>query len=188
MNTWPFSGNLIAMAMEKTEGIPQEEARKKIWMKDSRGLIVKGRPEGGISHHKEPFAHEHAPMKELGDIVKELKPSVLIGAAAVGGVFTKEIIEDMSSFNKQPIIFALSNPTSKAECTAEQAYDYSEGRAVFASGSPFPTYEKNGLLRVPGQGNNAYIFPGKYQLNHLLCCFYRVFHLKVHYFDRILKD
>jgi len=153
-------GNLIAMAMEKTEGIPQEEARKKIWMKDSRGLIVKGRPEGGISHHKEPFAHEHAPMKELGDIVKELKPSVLIGAAAVGGVFTKEIIEDMSSFNKQPIIFALSNPTSKAECTAEQAYDYSEGRAVFASGSPFPTYEKNGLLRVPGQGNNAYIFPG----------------------------
>merc|ERR1719232_1576513 len=153
-------GNLIAMAMEKTEGIPQEEARKKIWMKDSRGLIVKGRPEGGISHHKEPFAHEHAPMKELGDIVKELKPSVLIGAAAVGGVFTKEIIEDMSAFNKQPIIFALSNPTSKAECTAEQAYDYSEGRAVFASGSPFPTYEKNGLLRVPGQGNNAYIFPG----------------------------
>ena len=163
MNTWPFSGNLIAMAMEKTEGIPQEEARKKIWMKDSRGLIVKGRPEGGISHHKEPFAHEHAPMKELGDIVKELKPSVLIGAAAVGGVFTKEIIEDMSAFNKQPIIFALSNPTSKAECTAEQAYDYSEGRAVFASGSPFPTYEKNGLLRVPGQGNNAYIFPGTYQ-------------------------
>merc|ERR1712029_1125976 len=117
-------------------------------------------PRGWYLSSQRAFAHEHAPMKELGDIVKELKPSVLIGAAAVGGVFTKEIIEDMSAFNKQPIIFALSNPTSKAECTAEQAYDYSEGRAVFASGSPFPTYEKNGLLRVPGQGNNAYIFPG----------------------------
>jgi len=153
-------GHLIAMAMVKNEGIPEEEALKKIWMKDSRGLIVKDRPAGGLTEHKMPFAHPHEPMKELGDIVKELKPSVLIGAAAVSGVFTKEIIEDMAAFNKRPVIFALSNPTSKAECTAEQAYDYSEGRAVFASGSPFPTYEKNGLKFVPGQGNNAYIFPG----------------------------
>jgi len=129
-------------------------------MKDSRGLIVKDRPEGGISEHKAPFAHDHAPMKELGDIVKELKPSVLIGAAAIGGVFTQEIIEDMAAFNEKPIIFALSNPTSKAECTAEQAYNHSNGRAVFASGSPFPTHEMNGKIYEPGQGNNAYIFPG----------------------------
>lgn len=151
---------LIAMAMEKNEGVPREEALKKIWMKDSKGLIVKDRPEGGISHHKAPFAHPHAPMKELADIVKEIRPTALIGAAAVGGVFTKEIIEDMSAFNEKPIIFALSNPTDKAECTAEQAYKYSNGKAVFASGSPFPTYEMNGQTYEPGQGNNAYIFPG----------------------------
>ena len=121
---------------------------------------MKDRPEGGISEHKAPFAHEHAPMKELGDIVKTLKPTVLIGAAAVPGVFTPDIIRDMATFNKNPVIFALSNPTSKAECTAEQAYVHSEGRAVFASGSPFPKYEGFGRSFEPGQGNNAYIFPG----------------------------
>ena len=105
-------------------------------------------------------AHPHAPMKELNEIVKEIKPTCLIGAAAIGGVFTQEIIEDMASFNEQPIIFALSNPTDKAECTAEQAYKFSKGKAVFASGSPFPTYEMNGQIYEPGQGNNAYIFPG----------------------------
>merc|ERR1719499_2622665 len=118
------------------------------------------RPDGGISHHKAPFAHEHEPMKELGDIVKKLKPTVLIGAAAVPNVFTPEIIKEMAVINKQPVIFALSNPTSKAECTAEEAYVHSEGRAVFASGSPFPTYHGFGKTYEPGQGNNAYIFPG----------------------------
>jgi len=152
--------NLIAMAMEKREGIPFEEALKHIWLKDSRGLIVKDRSAGGISEHKAPFAHEHAEMKELGDIVKEIKPTVLIGAAAVPRVFTPEIIKDMATFNDQPVIFALSNPTSQAECTAEEAYVHSDGRAVFASGSPFPTFTGFGKTYEPGQGNNAYIFPG----------------------------
>merc|ERR1719367_2319506 len=107
-----------------------------------------------------PFAHPHAPMGELADIVRTLKPTVLIGAAAVPNVFTPEIIRQMASFNTNPVIFALSNPTSKAECTAEQAYVHSEGRAVFASGSPFPTYHGFGKTYEPGQGNNAYIFPG----------------------------
>ena len=79
-------------------------------------------------------------MKELGDIVKAIKPTCLIGAAGVARVFTTEIIQDMATFNEQPIIFALSNPTSLAECTAEEAYTHSQGRAVFASGSPFPTF------------------------------------------------
>ena len=138
--------NLLALAMEKREGVPFEEGIKKIWMKDSRGLIVKGRASGGITEHKAPFAHKHAEMSELGDMMKKLKPTCLIGAASVAGVFTDEIIRDMASFNKQPIIFALSNPTSKAECTAEEAYTYSEGRALFASGSPFPTFEGFGKV------------------------------------------
>merc|ERR1719384_1798210 len=151
---------LLAMAMEKREGVPFEQAIKRVWLKDSKGLIVKNRAEGGISDHKAPFAHEHEPMKDLGDIVKTLKPTVLIGAAAVPNVFTPEIIRDMATFNTNPVIFALSNPTSKAECTAEQAYTHSEGRAVFASGSPFPKFEGFGRSYEPGQGNNAYIFPG----------------------------
>merc|ERR1712010_102476 len=151
---------LLAMAMEKREGIPFEQALKKLWLKDSRGLIVKNRSKGGITEHKAPFAHEHAEINELGDIVKELKPTVLIGAAGVPRVFTEEIIKDMAEFNEAPIIFALSNPTSMAECTAEEAYVHSGGRAVFASGSPFPTFHGFGKTYEPGQGNNAYIFPG----------------------------
>ena len=106
--------------MEKREGVPLEEARKKIFMRDSRGLIVKGRSSGGISRHKEVFAQEHAEMMELGAIVKDVKPTVLIGAAAQPNVFTEEIVKDMCAFTEHPVIFALSNPTSKAECTAEQ--------------------------------------------------------------------
>eukprot|EP00094_Tigriopus_californicus_P002282 TCALIF_02203-PA protein Name:"Similar to ME1 NADP-dependent malic enzyme (Anas platyrhynchos)" AED:0.12 eAED:0.12 QI:0/0.75/0.6/0.8/0.5/0.4/5/79/652 len=151
---------LLAKAMEKREGIPEAEARKQIWMKDSKGLIVKDRPEGGISQHKAPFAHEHEPMKELEDIVKELKPSCLIGAAAISGVFNQGILEDMASFNKRPIVFALSNPTDKAECTAEDAYKHTKGQVVYASGSPFEPFDYDGKRVEPGQGNNAYIFPG----------------------------
>ena len=88
---------------------------------------MKNRATGGISEHKAPFAQNHPPMLELGAIVKIIKPTCLIGAAAIGGAFTPEIIEDMAKFNRNPIIFALSNPTSKAECTAEEAYTYSKG-------------------------------------------------------------
>merc|ERR1711978_816261 len=148
------------MAMHKREGVPLDQARQKVWLKDSRGLIVKDRPAGGLSSHKMPFAHPHEPMEDLADIVRKLKPTVLIGAAAIPNMFTPEIIRDMASFNKNPVIFALSNPTSKAECTAEQAYIHSEGRALFASGSPFPAFKGFGKTYEPGQGNNAYIFPG----------------------------
>uniref|UniRef100_A0A3P8VGV7 Malic enzyme n=1 Tax=Cynoglossus semilaevis TaxID=244447 RepID=A0A3P8VGV7_CYNSE len=149
---------LITMAMEK-EGLPKEQCLKKIWMVDSKGLIVKGRD--SLTHEKERFAHEHPQMKKLEDVVQELKPTAIIGVAAVAGAFSEQIIRDMASFNERPIIFALSNPTSKAECTAEQCYTFTEGRGIFASGSPFdPVTLPDGRTFYPGQGNNAYIFPG----------------------------
>uniref|UniRef100_A0A8C3FYJ0 Malic enzyme n=1 Tax=Cyclopterus lumpus TaxID=8103 RepID=A0A8C3FYJ0_CYCLU len=149
---------LIAMAMEK-EGLAKGECLKKIWMVDSKGLIVKGRDQ--LTHEKERFAHEHPQMRKLEDVVRELKPTAIIGVAAVAGAFTQQIITDMASFNERPIVFALSNPTSKAECTAEQCYTLTEGRGIFASGSPFdPVTLPDGRTFFPGQGNNAYIFPG----------------------------
>ncbi|CAN1240940.1 NADP-dependent malic enzyme [Linum perenne] len=150
---------LIALEMSKRTNTPLEECRKRIYLVDSKGLIVKSRLES-LQNFKKPWAHEHEPVKNLLDAVHALKPTVLIGASGMGKTFTKEVVEAMSSFNEKPLIMALSNPTSQAECTAEEAYSWSKGKAIFASGSPFDPVEYEGKVFVPGQGNNAYIFPG----------------------------
>ncbi|MED6145485.1 NADP-dependent malic enzyme [Stylosanthes scabra] len=150
---------LIALEISKQTKAPVEETRKKIWLVDSKGLIVSSRL-GSLQHFKKPWAHEHEPVKELVDAVKAIKPTVLIGSSGAGKTFTKEVVETMASLNKKPLILALSNPTSQSECTAEEAYTWSKGQAIFASGSPFDPVEYEGKVFVPGQANNAYIFPG----------------------------
>lgn len=149
---------LLIMALQ-TEGATEAEAYSKIWLVDSRGLIVKGRPAGGITEEKAPFAQEHKPVDSLEEVVRQIKPTAIIGAAAQPGAFTEQILKDMAEINERPIIFALSNPTNKAECTAEQAYTATKGKCVFASGSPFRAVTVDGKTFHPGQGNNAYIFP-----------------------------
>ncbi|KAK9024973.1 hypothetical protein V6N11_064874 [Hibiscus sabdariffa] len=150
---------LIALEISKQTNMPLEEARKKISLVDSKGLIVNSRIDS-LQHFKKPWAHDHEPVKKLVDAVNVIKPTVLIGTSGVGRTFTKEVVEAMAALNDKPIIFSLSNPTSQSECTAEEAYKWSKGRAIFASGSPFDPVEYKGRVFVSGQANNAYIFPG----------------------------
>ena len=148
----------LTVAAMVAEGMNAADARKRCWLTDSRGLVVKSRAELGA--HKLPYAHEHAPIADFLTAVQTLAPTAIIGVAAVGGTFTQEVIEEMARINKRPIVFALSNPTSKSECTALQAYRWSGGRALFACGSPFDPVTIDGRTHVPRQGNNSYIFPG----------------------------
>jgi malate dehydrogenase (oxaloacetate-decarboxylating)(NADP+) len=149
--------NLIAAAMSE-QGLDAEEARKRCWLFDSHGLVVASRRE--LAEHKLPFAHAHDTIADFPGAVRELRPSAIVGVAAVGGTFTGEVLADMARINRQPIVLALSNPTSKSECTAEQAYRHTGGRALFACGSPFGPVTLEGRTYVPRQGNNSYIFPG----------------------------
>ena len=148
--------DLISYAFQK-EGFTEEEARRKLWFVDVNGLVVKSRQD--LLPHNLPYAHEHA-LSDFNSAIQEIKPHILIGATGVAGTFTKEAINTMADINERPAIFALSNPTSRAECTAEQAYSWAGGRAIFASGSPFHEVRFQGKNYKPGQGNNAYIFPG----------------------------
>jgi malate dehydrogenase (oxaloacetate-decarboxylating)(NADP+) len=151
------TGDLTVSAMLE-EGLTEEQACRRLWFIDSKGLVVKQRTD--LNTPKRRYAHDHEPVSDLLSAIEALKPTALIGASAQPGTFTRQVIEAMARINQKPVIFALSNPTSKAECTAEQAYTWSEGRAIFASGSPFPAVTLGGKTFVPGQGNNVYIFPG----------------------------
>jgi len=147
---------LVAAMIE--QGLSKEEARKRLWLVDSKGLVVKSR--SGLTTHKQAYAHDHRALPDFQSAVEFLKPTGIIGVAAVRDAFNQQVCEAMARINEQPLVFALSNPTSKAECTAEEAYRWTNGRAVFACGSPFDPVKVNGRTLVPRQGNNSYIFPG----------------------------
>jgi malate dehydrogenase (oxaloacetate-decarboxylating)(NADP+) len=148
--------DLIRVAFEQA-GLGKQEALRRLWFVDSAGLVVKGRDD--LKPHIRPYAHD-APAAPLTEAIETIKPHVLIGATGSPGTFTEAVIHRMAEINDRPVIFALSNPTSQAECTAQQAYTWSNGRAVFASGSPFDAVTYNDKVFRPGQGNNAYVFPG----------------------------
>ncbi len=149
--------DLVVSAMV-AHGVTRERALRNCWLVDSQGLVVQSR--ANLAEHKLTYAHEHPLVGDFLSAIKLLKPSAIIGVSAVGGTFTREVLEEMARINAQPIVFALSNPTSQAECTAEEAYRHTGGRALFACGSPFDPVEYNGKTYVPRQGNNSYIFPG----------------------------
>ncbi|GJM44784.1 MAG: NAD-dependent malic enzyme [Gemmatimonadota bacterium] len=149
--------DLIVSAMT-SEGLDEEAARQRCWFVDSRGLVQRSRE--NLESHKLHYAHDLPPADDLSAAIQAMNPTALIGVSGRGGSFTEDVVQEMARRNVRPIIFALSNPTSAAECTAEDAYRWSEGRAIFASGSPFDPVRWNGTTLIPAQANNVYIFPG----------------------------
>ncbi len=140
------------------EGVPEAAARRCCWLFDTHGLVVEGR--GHLARHKLDFAHPHERIDDFITAIETLRPTVIVGVSGQGGLFDRRVLETIAAINERPIVFALSNPTARAECTADQAYAWTGGRAIFASGSPFGPVCVDGHTRVPGQGNNVYIFPG----------------------------
>ena len=148
--------DLLAQVMMQ-EGLSAEQARARCWLFDRKGLLQSNRTD--LVDFKKPFAHPHAPLDDFAAAIRDLKPTAIIGVSALAKAFNQQVIETMAQVNQRPIIFPYSNPTSHSECTAEEAYKWSEGRAVFASGSPFAPVKYDNQTFVPGQGNNVYIFP-----------------------------
>jgi malate dehydrogenase (oxaloacetate-decarboxylating)(NADP+) len=148
--------DLVVQAM-KARGTSDADARARIWLMNSKGLVVHGNP--GIQPHQVPFVREGRLEPTLLDAVKAVEPTVLIGTSTQPGTFTREVVEAMRAYCRRPVIFPYSNPTSKAECTAEQAWTWTDGDAIFAAGSPFAPVTLNGRVLIPGQGNNVYIYP-----------------------------
>lgn len=150
-----IAGLLVkAMVMQ---GLSEEEALERCWFYDIHGLLQSERTD--LADFQQPFAHKHEPVDNFVAAINSIKPTAIIGVSTVGKAFNQQVIEAMATINERPIIFPYSNPTDHSECTAEEAYNWSEGRAVFASGSPFPPVHYKDQIFIPGQGNNVYIFP-----------------------------
>jgi len=150
--------DMIVAGMQE-EGLTNKEARQRFWFLDSKGLVTHKR-QGSLAEHKIPYARNEKFIKNLIDVVKAVKPTALIGVSKQPGAFNEEVIREMNKHVERPIVFALSNPTSKSECTAQQAYEWTDGRVIFASGSPFKPVTYKGKTYEIGQGNNMYVFPG----------------------------
>ncbi len=148
--------NLLTESLVLT-GLSSEKARARTWMFDVHGLLESTRND--LADFQKPYAHQHAPMKTFVAAIESIKPTAIIGVSTVAKAFNQGVIEAMARINQRPIIFPYSNPTSHSECSAEEAYRWSDGRAVFASGSPFAPVRWRDRTLVPGQGNNVYIFP-----------------------------
>jgi malate dehydrogenase (oxaloacetate-decarboxylating)(NADP+) len=148
--------HLLSAAMQE-EGLTGAAARQRCWLMDTNGLIESSRTE--LADFQKPFAHPHAPLRNCLDAVNSIRPTALIGVSTVPKLFNQAVIEAMARINDRPIILPFSNPTSRSECTAQEAYQWSSGRAIFASGSPFAPVTYGGKTFVPGQGNNVHIFP-----------------------------
>lgn len=148
--------NMLVEAL-KNEGISEKDAESKIGMVDTTGLLVNSRED--LNKIQKRYAKEMESIKDLEKIVQSFEATIIIGVSTAGGLFTKSVVQAMSNNTERPIIFPLSNPTDKAECTAEQAYEWSDGKALFAAGVQFPDVTYKGKTFIPGQANNFYIFP-----------------------------
>ena len=148
--------NLIASAMT-LEGLSEKEARARISLFDVNGLLEPSRTD--LYDFQKPYAHPHAPSHDFVEVIKSVKPTAIIGVSTQGKAFNRQVIEAMTDLNERPIIFALSNPTDHAECTAEEALTWSKGRALYAAGVQFPPVRVGNKTYVTGQANNLYIFP-----------------------------
>jgi malate dehydrogenase (oxaloacetate-decarboxylating)(NADP+) len=149
-------GGMIVEGM-MLEGLSEQEARSRISMFDVNGLLEASRKD--LFDFQKPYAHNYAPTTDFVAAIEAIKPTAIIGVSTSAKAFDQRVVETMAKINKRPIIFALSNPTDHAECTAEEAYKWSDGRALFAAGVPFAPVSYKGKIFVPGQGNNLYVFP-----------------------------
>jgi malate dehydrogenase (oxaloacetate-decarboxylating)(NADP+) len=148
--------NLLCSALV-AQGMALKEAQSCVYMFDINGLLESTRTD--LVDFQKPYAHKHAPTRDFVAAIESIKPTTIIGVSTIGGAFNQKVIEAMSRINQRPVVFAISNPTEHAECTPEQAYTWSKGRAIYAAGVPFPPVHLNGQTFLPGQANNFYIFP-----------------------------
>lgn len=149
--------NSLAWTMVTQFNVRHEEAFKQFYLVDQHGLLGNGRAAGPAQMRY--VRHDMKDKMSIVEVIKEAKPTILLGLTGIGGLFTEEIVREMYKNCKRPIIFPLSNPTANAECSAQNAYEWTDGNAIFASGSPFDPVTLGLQTFTPSQCNNMFIFP-----------------------------